>query len=98
MAPLVKRLVARWKLPVLVLEDRAERFDAYDASWLAIAASGTVSLEMALAGLPAITIYRTGPLTAWLARRLIRAPHVNPGQSDPGPTGRPRAVAGRLSC
>lgn len=77
-APLVKRLVARWKLPVLVLEDRAERFDAYDASWLAIAASGTVSLEPALAGLPAITIYRTGPLTAWLARRLIRAPHVNP--------------------
>jgi lipid-A-disaccharide synthase len=78
MAPLVKRVVARWKLPVLVLEDRAERFDAYDASWLAIAASGTVSLELALAGLPGITIYRTGPLTAWLTRRLIRAPHVNP--------------------
>jgi lipid-A-disaccharide synthase len=78
MAPLVKRVVARWKLPVLVLEDRAERFDAYDASWVAIAASGTVSLELALAGLPGITIYRTGPLTAWLARRLIRAPHVNP--------------------
>jgi lipid-A-disaccharide synthase len=78
MAPLAKRLVARWKLPVLVLEDRTERFDAYDASVLAIAASGTVSLETALAGLPAITIYRAGPLTAWLARRLIRAPHVNP--------------------
>jgi lipid-A-disaccharide synthase len=78
MAPLVKGVVARWKLPVLVLEDRAERFDAYDASWLAIAAAGTVSLELALAGLPGITIYRTGPLTAWLARRLIRAPHVNP--------------------
>jgi lipid-A-disaccharide synthase len=78
MAPLVKRLVARWKLPVLVLEDRAERFDAYAASWLAIVASGTVALEVALAGLPAITIYRTAPLTAWLARRLIRGPHVNP--------------------
>ena len=78
MAPLVKRQVARWTLPVLVLEDRAERFDAYAASWLAIAASGTVSLEVALAGLPAITIYQTGPLTAWLARRLIRMPHVNP--------------------
>lgn len=77
-APLVKRLVAPWKLPVLVLEDRAERFDAYAASWLAIAVSGTASLETALAGLPAITIDRTGPLTAWLARRLIRLPHVNP--------------------
>jgi lipid-A-disaccharide synthase len=60
-----------------VLEDRAERFDAYAASWLAIAASGTVSLEAALAGLPLITIYRTGPLTGWLARRLIKVPHVN---------------------
>jgi lipid-A-disaccharide synthase len=60
-----------------VLEDRTERYDAYAASWLAIAASGTVSLEVALAGLPSITIYRTGPLTAWLARRLTRAPHVN---------------------
>ena len=54
-----------------------ERFDAYAASWLAIAASGTVSLEAALAGLPMVTIYRTGPLTGWLARRLIKVPHVN---------------------
>jgi lipid-A-disaccharide synthase len=77
LVPLVKQLVAKWRLPVIVLEDRAERFDAYAASWLAIAASGTVSLEAALAGLPMITIYRTGPVTAWLARRLIKVPHVN---------------------
>jgi lipid-A-disaccharide synthase len=77
LAPLVKRLVARWQLPVLVLEDRAERFDAYAASWLAITASGAISLEVALAGLPAISIYRTGPLAGWLAGRLTRVPHVN---------------------
>ncbi len=77
LAPLVKSLVADWQVPVLVLEDRAERFDAYAASRLAIAASGTVSLEAALARLPLITIYRTGPVTAWLARRLIKVPHVN---------------------
>jgi lipid-A-disaccharide synthase len=77
LVPLVKKMAARWQLPVIVLEDRAERFDAYAASWLAIAASGTVSLEAALAGLPMITIYRTGPVTAWLARRLIKVPHVN---------------------
>jgi lipid-A-disaccharide synthase len=77
LAPLVKRLVARWQLPVLVLEDRAERFDAYAASWLAIAASGITSLEVALAGLPAISIYRTGAWAGWLAGRLTRVPHVN---------------------
>jgi lipid-A-disaccharide synthase len=77
LAPVVQDLVARWDTPALVIEDRAERFDAYAASWLAIAASGTVALEVALAGLPMITIYRTGALTGWLARRLIRVPHVN---------------------
>ena len=77
MASLVKELVAPWKLPVLVLEDRADRFDAYAASWLAIATSGTVSLEVALAGLPAITIYRAGRLTGWLGGSLIDGPQVN---------------------
>jgi lipid-A-disaccharide synthase len=76
-APLVRAQTAGWRLPVAVVEDRDQRFDAYAASRLAIAASGTVALELALAGLPAITIYRTGTLTAWLARRLIRVPHVN---------------------
>jgi lipid-A-disaccharide synthase len=73
----IKRLVAGWQLPVLVLEDRAERFDAYAASWLAIAVSGIVSLEVALAGLPAITVYRAATVPAWLARRLTPMPHVN---------------------
>jgi lipid-A-disaccharide synthase len=73
----IRHEINGWKVPVLVLEDREERFEAYAASWLAIAASGTVSLEVALAGVPLITIYKTGPLTGWLARRLITVPHVN---------------------
>lgn len=63
LAAQVRREVDSWTVPVLVLEDREERFEAYAASWLAIAASGTVSLEVALAGVPLITIYKTGPLT-----------------------------------
>jgi lipid-A-disaccharide synthase len=74
---LVRDEVAGWDVPVLVLEDREERFEAYAASSLAVAASGTVSLEVALSAVPLITIYKTGPLTAWLARRLITVPHVN---------------------
>ena len=77
LAAQIRDEVGRWDVPVLVLEDRWDRFGAYAASWLAIAASGTVSLEVALAGLPLITIYRTGPLTGWIARRLITVPHVN---------------------
>jgi len=74
---LVRELVRAADPPVVVIDERARRFDAYAASTLAIAASGTISLEVALAGLPCITIYRVGPASAWLARRLIRVPHVN---------------------
>jgi len=73
----VRDLVRGADPPVVVIDERSQRFDAYAASTLAIAASGTISLEIALAGLPCITIYRVGPASAWLARRLIRVPHVN---------------------
>ena len=73
----VRAAAAGWPVPATVIEDRAERFDAFAASRVAIAASGTVALEIALAGLPLVPIYRTKPLTAFLARRLIRVRYVN---------------------
>jgi len=75
--PILKPMVENWPIQPLILDERADRFDAYAASWLAIAASGTVTLELALARLPHITIYRTGAVTAWLARRMINVDHVN---------------------
>lgn len=75
--PVLRAMIEDWPIQPLILEERADRFDAYAASWLAIAASGTVSLELALARLPHITIYRTGAVTAWLARRMINVDHVN---------------------
>lgn len=75
--PILLPMIENWPVQPLILEERADRFDAYAASWLAIAASGTVTLELALANLPHITIYRTGALTAWLARRMINVDHVN---------------------
>lgn len=44
---------------------------------IALAASGTVSLELAKAGTPMVTFYRLNALTAWIARRLIKTPYVN---------------------
>jgi lipid-A-disaccharide synthase len=70
-------MIEDWPLAPMILEERADRFDAYAASRIAIAASGTVTLELALAGTPHITIYRTGAVTAWLARRMIDVAHVN---------------------
>lgn len=42
----------------------------------ALVKSGTTTLQAALAGTPFVTVYRTHPLTFFLARRLVRVPHV----------------------
>lgn len=70
----VRAATASWAVPVTILTDRARRFDAYAAADLAIAASGTVTLELALAAVPSLVIYRISPLTGFFARRMIKVP------------------------
>jgi lipid-A-disaccharide synthase len=65
-----------WKLPAIVLADTAEKFDAFAAATAALAASGTVALELALSRTPAVIAYRINPISAFVARRLIRVSHV----------------------
>jgi len=43
---------------------------------VALCASGTVTLEAAAAGLPLVACYRVQPLSAAIARRLIRVRYV----------------------
>lgn len=68
---------ARWPLPVLVVEGEQEKFDAFAASQVALAASGTVAVELAMAGTPAVIAYKMNPFTGWLVRRLIRVRFVS---------------------
>jgi lipid-A-disaccharide synthase len=72
----VRAAAAGWGVPHVVVEGEAERFDAVAASDAALVASGTATLEVALAGVPMIVTYRTHPLTVWLARRLVRVRHL----------------------
>src|SRR5258708_24930793 len=44
-----------WPVQVTIVRGPAEKFDAFAASDVALAASGTVALELGLAGLPAVT-------------------------------------------
>ena len=46
------------------------------AADFALVASGTATLEAGLIGTPMVIAYRVNRLTAWLARRLLRVPHV----------------------
>ncbi len=55
---------------------REPLFDLARAADLVVAASGTASFEASLMEAPTIVVYRVHPLTWWLARRLVRVPHV----------------------
>ena len=62
---------------VTVIEGEAEKYDAFAAADAALAASGTVSLELAMAGVPTVIAYRVQALTAAIARQLIKVPYVS---------------------
>ncbi len=73
----VVRAVADWPVPTTVIRGRADKIDAFAAADVALAASGTVALELAMAETPAVIAYRVSPVSAWLARRLIRVSYVS---------------------
>jgi lipid-A-disaccharide synthase len=67
---------ADWPVTTHVVVGRDEKYDAIAASRVALAASGTVALELAIAGTPMVIAYKTNALTAWLARRMVRVPYA----------------------
>ena len=61
---------------VQVMTEEAEKKAAMAASDVALAASGTVSLELALMETPMVIGYKVNALTAWIVRRLLLTPYV----------------------
>ena len=71
-AALIREAAAELPVPVTVTAERGERHAAMAACDAAIAASGTVSVDLALAGVPMAIAYKLNPLTATILRRMIR--------------------------
>jgi lipid-A-disaccharide synthase len=53
-----------------------QSYQAMGAAQVAVVASGTATVEAALAAVPTVIVYRVSPLTFAVARRLIRVEHV----------------------
>ncbi len=66
-----------WPVRTIVIADAGQKADCFAAANIAVAASGTVALELAMAGIPFVTAYRMSPITAFLARRLVRVRFAN---------------------
>lgn len=61
----------------LVIPNTEDKKNFFAAATAAIAKSGTIGLECALAGVPNIIAYRANPISAFLIRRMIRVKYVN---------------------
>lgn len=69
--PRIETLVAGWPEPPHMLGPR-DKYAAFRLADAALAASGTVTLELALAGTPMVVGYRMDPF-AWQLRFLVKA-------------------------
>ncbi len=72
----IQQGVKSWKIAPRVVVGEQEKRAAFRIANAALAKSGTVTLELALAGVPMVTAYRTGALEAWILRRAINVKSV----------------------
>jgi len=75
-AELVKSKLATWRTRVDVVEGQTLKFDAMKAATVAIACSGTVTSELAMAGCPMVVAYRLAEVTYQVAWALLRQKYI----------------------
>ena len=67
---------ASWPVKPRIVIEQADKQAALRMARAALAKSGTVTLELALAGVPMVAAYKVSALEAWVIRRLVRVPSV----------------------
>jgi len=68
--------LTNWPVQPRMLVGEEEKRAAFRIARAALAKSGTVTLELALAGVPMITAYKVGGAEAWVLRRAINVKSV----------------------
>ena len=68
--------VKSWPVAPRIVTGEADKRAAFRIARVALAKSGTVTLELAVAGVPMVTAYRVGAAEAWILRRLIKVRSV----------------------
>jgi lipid-A-disaccharide synthase len=72
----VREGVKDWKVEPRIVVGEQDKRAAFRIAGAALAKSGTVTLELALAGVPMVTAYRTGAVEAWILLRAINVKSV----------------------
>jgi len=74
--PAIEAALAGWPVRPEVVTGEAAKLAAFRQARAAMAASGTVTLELALSGVPAVVAYKGSGLEAFIARRLVTVASV----------------------
>ncbi|KYK47290.1 lipid-A-disaccharide synthase [Bradyrhizobium liaoningense] len=72
----IREGVANWPVKPEIVIGENEKRAAFRLAHAALAKSGTVTLELALSGIPMVTAYRVGAIEAFILRRAIRVSSV----------------------
>jgi lipid-A-disaccharide synthase len=73
---LIEEQLVRWPVRPHLVEGEEDKFRAFKLARAALAASGTVTLELALVGVPTVVAYKVDWLVGSIVKRLIAAPSV----------------------
>jgi lipid-A-disaccharide synthase len=72
----IAEALAGWPVQPRIVVGEQEKRAAFRIAHAALAKSGTVTLELALSGVPMVTAYRTGSAEAWILRKAIKVNSV----------------------
>lgn len=72
----IRTETAGWTVQPRIAVDEAEKWAAFRVARAALAASGTVTLELALAGVPTVVAYKVSLLTELIYRAAVRVPTI----------------------
>jgi lipid-A-disaccharide synthase len=73
----LRRTFADMSAPHCIIEGQRERYKAFRTADFAVAASGTVTLELAACGTPHLIAYTFSPLTNFIAQRWATTRYAN---------------------
>jgi len=72
----IRERTASWSVPPRIVEGEAAKWQAFRSADAALAASGTVTLELGLSGVPMVVAYKVSAIEAVILRPLIKAQSI----------------------
>jgi len=72
----LRNLVKKYSREIQLFSQE-DKDELYQKASFALTKAGTITLELALASVPMVVAHKINPITAWMAKRLLKIQHVS---------------------